>query len=91
MNEDFVLDIANRAIRVTAILGGPMLIGTLVIGIIVSLFQAVTQINEQTLTFIPKIVVVGVCLVLLGPWMTEIITSFTRELIIDIPSIIAGK
>lgn len=91
MNNDFILDIANRAIWVTAILGGPILIGTLVIGIVISLFQAITQINEQTLTFIPKIVLVGVCLIVLGPWMTDIITSFTRELIIDIPTIIAGK
>ena len=89
MNEDFVINVANRAIMVSAYLGGPMLLGALGIGILVSLFQAVTQINEQTLAFIPKILVIGFSLVVLGPWMIDVITTFTTELIIEIPSLVA--
>lgn len=89
MNEDFIIGIANRAILVTAYLGAPMLLGALGIGILVSLFQAVTQINEQTLAFIPKILVIAFSLVVLGPWMIQVITTFTTELIVDIPSLVA--
>lgn len=91
MNEGFVIDIANKAIKVTALLGSPMLLGALFIGIMVSIFQAVTQINEQTLSFIPKILVIGASLVIFGPWMIDSITAFTRELIIDIPNIVLGR
>ena len=91
MNEDFVIDIANRSIKTAIILGAPMIIGALVVGIMVSLFQAVTQINEQTLTFIPKVLVISASLVIFGPWMMETMSSFTRELFVDIPSIIVGR
>ena len=91
MNDDFFLEIINQAIKVTLMLSAPMLIGALVIGIAVSLFQAVTQINEQTLSFIPKILIIAGALVLASPWMMETMTSFTKELFIRIPSIVAGK
>ena len=91
MNTEFYLEISNQALKVALMLAAPMLGGALLIGIAVSLFQAVTQINEQTLSFIPKILIIGASLVIFGPWMMDIITNFARELIIDIPSIIAGR
>ncbi|PIP94839.1 MAG: flagellar biosynthetic protein FliQ [Bdellovibrio sp. CG12_big_fil_rev_8_21_14_0_65_39_13] len=88
MGIDNFAEITNQAIKVTLYVSSPMLIGALVIGIIVSLFQAVTQINEQTLSFIPKILVIVGALVIFAPWMSETLTSFTRELIINIPNLI---
>lgn len=91
MGNEFVVEVTNQAVKVTLMLAAPMLVGALVIGILVSLFQAVTQINEQTLSFIPKIVVIIAALVVFSPWMTELITTFTRDLIISIPSVVAGR
>ena len=91
MDNGFVIEVANEAVKVTLMLAAPMLIGALVVGIAVSLFQAVTQINEQTLSFIPKIVVIVLAMVLLSPWMMETMTSFTRDLYINIPSVVMGK
>ncbi|GAB4019256.1 MAG: flagellar biosynthesis protein FliQ [Bdellovibrio sp.] len=88
MGIDSFSEITNQAIKVTLMVSSPMLIGALIIGIIVSLFQAVTQINEQTLSFIPKILVIVGALVIFAPWMSETITNFTRELIINIPNLI---
>ncbi|MCK5882154.1 MAG: flagellar biosynthesis protein FliQ [Bacteriovoracaceae bacterium] len=91
MNDDFVIDIAGRAIKVALMISSPMLLGALVMGVLVSLFQAVTQINEQTLSFIPKILVIIGAIVLFAPWMTDTLTSFTRELYIDIPRVVSGR
>jgi flagellar biosynthetic protein FliQ len=65
-----------------------MLLGALIMGILVSLFQAVTQINEQTLSFIPKALVIVGAMVIFAPWMSETLTNFTKELILSIPQII---
>lgn len=91
MNQDFILDITNQSIKTIALLSAPMLLGALVIGILVSIFQAVTQINEQTLSFIPKIIVIGAALVIFSPWMIETMTAFTRDIIISIPSVVNEK
>ena len=91
MDYGFVQDIARRAIEVTLMIASPMLIGALVMGILVSLFQAVTQINEQTLSFIPKIVVIIGALIICAPWMSETLVTFTQELIIGIPEMVAGQ
>lgn len=88
MGIDNFAEITNQAIKVTLYVSSPMLIGALVIGIIVSLFQAVTQINEQTLSFIPKILVIVGALVIFAPWMSETLTTFTRDLIVNIPNLI---
>ncbi|EQC47146.1 flagellar biosynthesis protein FliQ [Bacteriovorax sp. Seq25_V] len=85
---DFFSDIAKQAITVALMISAPMLLGSLVMGIMVSIFQAVTQINEQTLSFIPKILVIVGALVLAAPWMSDQLTTFTRELIISIPDLI---
>tara|TARA_B100001971_G_scaffold215193_1_gene259949 strand:+ start:26281 stop:26556 length:276 start_codon:yes stop_codon:yes gene_type:complete len=91
MDNGFVIEVTNQAIKVTMMLAAPMLIGALVVGILVSLFQAVTQINEQTLSFIPKIVVIVMALVILSPWMMETMTSFTHDLYANIPSVVMNK
>ncbi len=85
---DFFSDIAKQAITVALMVSAPMLLGSLIMGIMVSIFQAVTQINEQTLSFIPKILVIVGALVLAAPWMSDQLTTFTRELIISIPDLI---
>ena len=80
MTEEIVMKLGQDAIRVTAMVSAPLLLGTLVIGLLVSIFQALTQINEATLTFIPKMIVVGIIFVLLGPWMLDLMTSYTVDL-----------
>ncbi len=89
MGYDIFSEITNQAIKVTLMVASPMLLGALVMGILVSLFQAVTQINEQTLSFIPKILVIVGAMVIFAPWMSETLTTFTKELIINIPQIIS--
>lgn len=91
MDNGFVIELTNQAVKVALMLAAPMLLGALVIGIVVSLFQAVTQINEQTLSFIPKILVIVITLVILSPWMMETMTSFTRDLYISIPKVVMNR
>jgi flagellar biosynthetic protein FliQ len=88
MGYDIFSEITNQAIKVTLYIASPMLLGALFMGILVSLFQAVTQINEQTLSFIPKALVIVGAMVIFAPWMSETLTSFTKELILSIPQII---
>jgi flagellar biosynthesis protein FliQ len=80
MNEDLVIMLGGNALKTTAMLASPLLIGALVTGLIVSIFQAITQINEATLTFIPKMIVVALIIVLAGPWMIDLMKSYTVEL-----------
>jgi flagellar biosynthesis protein FliQ len=91
MGIDSFSEITNQAIKITLMISAPMLLGALIMGILVSLFQAVTQINEQTLSFIPKIVVIIGALVICAPWMSDTITTFTKELIISIPDVVATR
>ncbi len=88
MENDFVVEVVNQAIKVTLMLSAPMLIGALVVGVLVSIFQAVTQINEQTLSFIPKILVIIAALVIFSPWMMETMVTYTQELFSSIPELI---
>jgi flagellar biosynthesis protein FliQ len=80
MGEDFVLSIGSEAIKVIMLIAGPMLLAAMVIGIIVSILQAITQINESTLTFIPKMVAVILVLVVMAPWMLEILQNYATEI-----------
>jgi flagellar biosynthetic protein FliQ len=91
MGYDVFSEIANRAIKVSLYISSPMLIGALLIGILVSIFQAVTQINEQTLSFIPKILIIVASMVIFAPWMAEVMTGFTRELILSVPEVIRNN
>jgi len=85
MSEEFVLTLGAEAIKVTIFIAGPLLLVAMVVGIVVSLIQAVTQINEATLTFVPKIVAIIVVMAVAGPWMIETMTHYTTELITHFP------
>ena len=78
MTPEFVVDIGRQAVETVLMLAGPMLIAGLGVGLLVSIFQAATQINEQTMTFIPKIVAVLVTLLIFAPWMIKIMLAFTK-------------
>ncbi|MBN2694247.1 flagellar biosynthesis protein FliQ [bacterium] len=77
MNTDFVINLMNESMTTAATVGLPILLTTLFIGVIISLFQAVTQIQEMTLTFVPKLLLTGVVMYLLGPWMLNRLTTFS--------------
>lgn len=80
MGEDLVMHLGQQTIWTTAILAAPLLGSALIVGLIISVLQAITQINEATLTFIPKIMIVGIVLLLSGPWMLDTMTKFTTGL-----------
>jgi len=90
MTPETIMNLAYQGMRVTLILAGPALLAALLIGLLVSLFQAATQINEMTLSFIPKILGVFAVLVLTGPMLIELITDFTAELLRNIPALVNG-
>ncbi len=80
MSSEFITSLAERAIMTILLVCGPMLIIALVVGLLVSIFQATTQIQEQTLAFIPKIVAVLLALVFFGPWMLSQLLTFTQDI-----------
>jgi len=88
MTPSSILDIGQRALEVILALGGIVLLPVLAAGLIVAMFQAATQINEMTLTFIPKLLVVAVVLMAAGPWMLQVIMEFTIGLYESIPELI---
>ncbi len=88
MTPDIVLDVGQRALEITALLAGVVLIPALLVGLLVAMFQAATQINEMTLTFIPKLIIVALVLILAGPWMLQLIMDFVIELFESIPELI---
>jgi flagellar biosynthetic protein FliQ len=89
MNTDTVTSLATQAMTLALKVGGPMLLAGLVIGLVVSIFQAVTQIQEQSLSFIPKVVGIAVLVVLLGPWMLDQLISYAQSLYLSIPQLIS--
>ncbi len=88
MTPEFVTGFLSDGIKTTILLALPMLLAGLVVGLIVSIFQAATQINEMTMTFIPKILAVGLALLIFFPWMLQIMIDFVRNLFINIPNYI---
>jgi flagellar biosynthetic protein FliQ len=88
MTPDTVIKLAEQSIYMIIIISAPMLLIALAVGLIVSVFQAMTQIQEQTLAFIPKILAVFLSLVLFGPWMLTILLDFTRDLFQQLPQLI---
>jgi flagellar biosynthetic protein FliQ len=88
MTPESVIAMGRTAMEVTLMVAAPLLLVALVIGLVVSIFQAATQINEQTLSFIPKLVGVFVALVLAGPWMITIMTDYMRNLFSNLPGLI---
>ena len=87
MTPETIMSIARHALEVTLLLSMPLLLSALIIGLVVGIFQAATQINESTLSFIPKLVGVALALVVAGPWMLQVITGYTRELFTSIPGL----
>jgi flagellar biosynthetic protein FliQ len=85
MQEEMIITLGTEALKVTLMLAGPILATAMIVGIVVSLLQAITQINEATLTFVPKIIAISIVLVIAGPWMLEQITSYTTTLIQSFP------
>jgi flagellar biosynthetic protein FliQ len=87
MTEKFVLDIAWNTIMLTMKVAAPALLATLVVGLLVSIFQAATQINEQNLVFIPKVLAMTATVVIAGPWVLRLLITFTIDIFKQIPQI----
>lgn len=83
MNEELLISIGVEAIKVTIYLAGPLLLAAMLVGIVVSVLQTVTQINESTLTFIPKIIAVVLVLFVMSPWMLETFKNYTTQIILS--------
>jgi flagellar biosynthetic protein FliQ len=87
MTPEFVTGLGRQAIETILLVASPMLLAGLTVGLLISIFQAATQINEQTMTFIPKIVAVFVTLLLFAPWMIKIMLSFTTSVLTRIATV----
>lgn len=88
MTPEFITGFFFDALKTAILLAAPMMVASLVTGVVISMFQAATQINEMTLVFIPKMIAIGVTLLLFFPWMLQMLVGFTRNLLIHIPSYI---
>ena len=88
MTPTTVIEIGRSALEVTLMISAPLFIAALVTGLIVSIFQAATQINEATLSFVPKLLAIFTTLILAGPWMITVITDYMRRLYESIPGVI---
>jgi flagellar biosynthetic protein FliQ len=88
MTPETVMTVAQRALEITLLLSAPLLIAALVVGLLVGVFQAATQINEMTLSFIPKLLGMAATAVIAGPWMLKLMVNYTRELFESIPGLI---
>ncbi len=87
MTPETVMSMTYQALRVALSMAGPLLLVTLLVGLVISIFQAATQINEMTLSFIPKLLAVGATLVLLGPWLISTMVDYIRTLLESIPGL----
>ena len=88
MTPESVVLIGQEAMKITALMAAPLLGSALVVGLLVGMFQAATQIQEMTLSFIPKLAVMALALMMLGPWMIHLIVNFTERLFENIPALI---
>ena len=88
MDQDTVISLATQAMTLAVEIAGPMMLMGLVVGLVVSIFQAVTSIQEQTLTFIPKVIGLVALIVLLGPWMLGQLVTYTQNLYLSIPQLL---
>jgi flagellar biosynthetic protein FliQ len=87
VSPDFVLDIGKQALVLTLLLAAPMLLLGLTVGVLISIAQSVTQIQEMTLTFVPKIVATVLALIFFGPWMLRMLMSFSIQLLSQLPDL----
>ncbi len=85
MSPELVKDIGAEVLKTTLVVSAPVLIVSLLVGVLVSFIQAITQIQEFTLTFVPKIIAVFLCLFILLPWLSSVLISFTQNIIQNIP------
>jgi len=90
MGEDVIIQLGQDALRTMALISAPLLLSTLIIGLAVSVFQALTQINESTLTFVPKMLVIAIVIVIAGPWMLDVMRSYTVNLFDSMATIVRG-
>ncbi|HEY2605907.1 flagellar biosynthesis protein FliQ [Paraburkholderia sp. RL18-103-BIB-C] len=88
MTPESVMTLAHQAMYIGLLLSAPLLLVALVIGLVVSLFQAATQINESTLSFIPKLLAIAVTLVIAGPWMLTTMLDYLRHTLTSIPTLV---
>ncbi len=88
MTPETVMNLGTSALELTLTLSAPLLLAALVTGVVVGAFQAATQINEMTLSFIPKLLVLALVMAMAGPWMLRTMVDYTRELIVSIPQLI---
>jgi flagellar biosynthetic protein FliQ len=89
MTPEAVTTIGQQALWVTMLLAAPLLLSALAVGLLVGMFQAATQINEMTMSFIPKLIILALALILAGPWMLSVIIDYTEQLIGQIPALIS--
>jgi len=89
MNADTVMGMTYQAMKIALAMAGPLLLVTLAVGLLVSVFQAATQINEMTLSFIPKLLAMFAVLVLLGPWLIGLMVDYIRQLFGQIPGLVS--
>lgn len=89
MTPEMVTTIGQQALWVTMLIAAPLLLSALAVGLLVGMFQAATQINEMTMSFIPKLLVLVLVLVVAGPWMLSVIVNYTRQMMEQIPSLIS--
>ncbi|HED36388.1 MAG TPA: flagellar biosynthesis protein FliQ [Gammaproteobacteria bacterium] len=85
MTQDTVMNLASQTLWVTILIAGPLLLSALAVGLMVGMFQAATQINEMTLSFIPKLGILVAALLIFGPWMLSTMVDFTQTLFSEIP------
>lgn len=91
MTPETVIQIGREALTITVMLSAPLLLAALFTGLVIGLFQAATQINEQTLSFIPKLLAMVVVLIATGPWILSTMLVYTRQLIVDVvPRVVGG-
>ncbi len=88
MTPDTAIELSKSALWVTVMLAAPILLSALIIGVMIGVFQAATQINEQTLSFVPKLAAMAATIFIAAPWMLSVIIDFTRDLIMGIPGFI---
>jgi len=88
MTPESVMLVGRQALEMTVLVSAPLLLAALVTGLLVSLFQAATQINEMTLSFIPKVLAMFLVMVLAGPWMLTLMTDYMRNLFMSLPSVV---
>lgn len=91
MNDTTVISMASQALVLVGELAGPALVVSLIVGLLVAVFQAVTSIQEFTLTFLPKVMAIAIVLLILGHWMLGIMVAYTEHLYNSIPSLVVGQ